>query len=169
MCRFAFIFSPYFIFPLIITYLVVIGRIFGSLISNIRSLNTHLLVLRDTNQDIDSPSQYKSKLFRSLQIALFVYLVVLLIYWSLLIIGIFKNQKLVNVDLIWLRYIIEEFLEYSLVISIGFIIRLRNTNISSLQNQSPFESKSIDEKEPIIIIETRYGNHKTNSIATAIH
>lgn len=126
------------------------------------------MVLRDTNQDENSPSQYKSNVFKLLQIFLLAYFVLFVIYWGILFMGNFQYQKYILYDFIWLRYIIEETLEFIVVLAIAFILRLRNVTLSNSQNSSPFEQKTIDEKEPIIIIQTKFGQHKSYSIGSSI-
>jgi hypothetical protein len=56
-------------------YIVILGKIFGSIYQNLKSLYTHITLLEQQNESIqNSPTSKKLWLFKQLQYSLVIYL-----------------------------------------------------------------------------------------------
>lgn len=116
-----FFISVYFVFPLVVTYVVVFGHIYSGIANNLRGLSEHLLSLLAEGQPEDSISEQsdiaKFRLFKNLQKLVTCYL-------TICVVNYLVNPLFIEPD--WIRLLIDEVAFLILVGGIGWLLRLRD-------------------------------------------
>eukprot|EP00762_Andalucia_godoyi_P003465 ANDGO_04361.mRNA.1 hypothetical protein GUITHDRAFT_164436 len=118
--------SIYFVFPLVVTYVVVFGHIYSGIASNLRALSEHLLALLSDeiaeedpvrNRIAEQADIAKFKLFKNIQKLITLFLTISVVNY--LVNPIFLNEM-------WVRSLIDEISFLLLVAGIGWLLRLRD-------------------------------------------
>eukprot|EP01080_Neovahlkampfia_damariscottae_P006134 gene6134-10142_t len=152
ICLLAATWSSYFLFPLLIMYIVVLGRIFGSTYQNIKSLYTHLILLEQQNETIrDSPTSKKLRLFKHLQYSLAVYILgKILVLVSEMATVFIRNQAL---GFIWIEIGSDNLCDLAFIAYIYFIFRSKDFGLNESNDETAsvtdFSAENLEESDQI--------------------